>query len=94
MCFVFPGWFRFEQDPAKRMEYMRGYFETALAGYRSETDVAEGLLERLPLFIDMVLIENVVDEFECALREGEELDYEDAAECLVDDMPYAGMGEE
>ena len=55
MCFVFPGWFRFEQDPAKRMEYMRGYFETALAGYRSETD---------------------------------------AAECLVDDMPYAGMGEE
>ena len=45
----------------------------------------------------MVLIENVVDEFECALREGEELDYEDiedAAECLIESIPYAGVGEE
>ena len=55
------------------------------------------LLVQLKLFIDMVLIENIVDEFECALREGEELDYEDiedAAECLVDEIPCAGMGEE
>jgi len=91
------GWFRFEQDPAKRMEYMKGYFEKVLEGYRSETDVAQELLEQLPLFIDMVLIENVVDEFECALREGEELDYEDieyAAECLIESIPYAGVGEE
>lgn len=91
------GWFRFEQNPAKRMEYMKGYFDTVLEGYRSETDVAEELLEQLKLFIDMVLIENIVDEFECALREGEELDYEDiedAAECLIEDIPYAGEGEE
>lgn len=90
------GWCQFEQNSAKRMEYMRGYFETVLAGYRSETDVAAELLEQLPLFIDMVLIENIVDEFECAMREGEELDYEDiedAAECLIDEIPYAGVGE-
>ncbi len=91
------GWFRFEQDPAKRMEYMKGYFAKVLEGYGSETDVAQNLLEQLPLFIDMVLIENIVDECECALREGEEVDYEDiedAAECLIEDIPYAGIGEE
>jgi hypothetical protein len=53
------------------------------------------MLEKLPLFIDMVLIENIVDEFECAIREGEELDYEDiedAAESLIESIPYAGFG--
>jgi len=46
--------------------------------------------------IDMVLIENIVDEFECAAREGEELDYEDiedAAESLIHKIPFAGLGE-
>jgi hypothetical protein len=79
------------------MEYMKRYFETILEGYRSETEVSERLLAQLPLFIDMVLIENIVDEFECCLREGEEPDYEDiedAAECLIHGIPYAGVGEE
>jgi hypothetical protein len=43
-----------------------------------------------------VLIENIVDEFECCEREGEELDYEDiedAARCLIESIPYAGFGE-
>ncbi|MCR5622434.1 MAG: hypothetical protein K6G18_11360 [Treponema sp.] len=43
------------------------------------------------------LIENIVDELECCAREGEELDYEDiedAAECLINGIPYAGFGEE
>ncbi|MBR3107308.1 MAG: phosphotransferase [Clostridia bacterium] len=91
------GWFRFEQDAEKRMAGMKWYFDTVLAGYRSETDVSEALLTKLPLFIDMVLIENVVDAFECAAREGEELDeedIEDAAECLIHDIPYAGIGAE
>lgn len=64
---------------------MKGYFDTVLAGYRSETEVSDEELSQLPLFIDMVWIENIVDEFECAAREGEELDsedIEDAAECL------------
>ena len=90
------GWFRQEPDAGKRMQGMAWYFNTVLEGYRSETDVPETLLEQLPLFIDMVLIENIVDEFECAAREDEELDYEDiedAAECLVNSIPYAGFGE-
>ena len=90
------GWCQFEEDPEKRMEFMRHYFDIILQGYRSETEVSDELLEQLPLFIDMVLIENVVDEFECCGREGEELDYEDiedAAECLIYNSPYAGVGE-
>ena len=91
------GWCQFEEDAGKRMEYMSHYFDTVLEGYRSETEVSEELLAQLPLFIDMVLIENIVDEFECCAREGEELDYEDiedVAECLIRKIPYAGIGEE
>ena len=91
------GWFQFEPDAAKRMEGMKQYFDTILEGYRSETNVSEALLAQLPLFIDMVLIENIVDAFECRIREGEEMDeedIEDAAECLIHDIPYAGIGED
>lgn len=90
------GWCRFEEDGAKRMEFMKHYFDTILQGYRTETDVSDELLEQLPLFIDIVLIENIIDEFECCKREGEEVDYEDiedAAQCLIESIPYAGMGE-
>ena len=89
------GWSLRERDPEARMAVMEHYFDTVLAGYRSETDVDDKLLQKLPLFIDMVLIENVVDEFECAAREGALPDEEDigpAACCLVHDIPYAGAG--
>ena len=91
------GWYQFEPDAKNRMAGMEEYFNTVLAGYRSETEVSEELLHQLPLFIDMVLIENIVDEFECCAREGEDIDYEDiedAAECLIHKIPYAGFGEE
>ncbi len=90
------GWYQFEPDAARRMEGMKRYFDAILEGYSSETDVSEALLARLPLFIDMVLIENIVDAFECCAREGKEIDdedIEDAAECLIRDIPYAGFGE-
>lgn len=90
------GWTRQETDPKKRFAIMRQCFELQLQGYKTETEVPDELLEKLPLFIDMVLIENIVDEFECAAREGEELDYEDiedAAESLIHEIPYAGLGE-
>lgn len=90
------GWCRWETDAGKRMAFMARYFDTILQGYRSETDVSDQLLEHLLLFIDMVLIENVVDAFECSLREGEEVDeedLEDAARCLIRGIPYAGIGE-
>ncbi len=90
------GWTRQEPDPGRRFALMRQCFGLQLQGYRSETDLADGMLEKLPLFIDMVLIENIVDELECCVREGEALDWEDiedAAECLINSVPYAGFGE-
>ena len=45
----------------------------------------------------MVLIENIVDAFECSAREDEKVDeedIEDAADCLIHDIPYAGFGED
>ena len=89
------GWTRHENDPAKRFELMQQCFDLQLNGYKTETDLPDEMLEKLPLFIDMVLIENIVDEFECAIREGEESDYEDiedAAECLIHDIPFSGVG--
>ena len=71
------GWFRYESDPAKREAGMQNYFNTILKGYKSETSISDNILNQLPLFIDMVLIENIIDEFECAAREGEEVDAED-----------------
>ena len=85
------GWCQFEENAQKRKAFMNHYFDMILQGYRSETDVSAELLEQLALFIDMVLIENVIDEFECCERAGEELDYEDivdAAECLIKSIPY------
>ena len=91
------GWTRQEPDPGKRFKLMQQCFDLQLQGYKTETEVPEELQEKLPLFIDMVLIENIVDEFECAAREGEELDYEDiedAAECLIHKIPFAGIGQQ
>ena len=88
------GWFYHIADSEKRMNGMQKYFAAILEGYRTETNVPEELLKALPLFIDMVLIENIVDECECCIRAGEVLDYEDikdAAECLIHGIPYAGF---
>ena len=89
------GWCRHEPDPGKRFALMQQCFDLQLQGYKSQTSISDELLKQLPLFIDMVLIENIVDEFECAAREGEELDYEDiedASESLIHEIPYAGLG--
>ncbi|MBR4657700.1 MAG: phosphotransferase [Clostridia bacterium] len=80
------GWGRGIKDPTERILYLEKCFETILSGYRSETTVPDLMLDLRPLFVDMVLIENIVDEFECCAREEEELDYEDieaAAEALI-----------
>ena len=90
------GWFRHIPDPAGRMEGMARYFDTVLEGYRSETEVPAELLAQLPLFIDMTLIEYIVDAFECGDREEEGFDpedIEDEADCLIRGIPYAGFGE-
>ncbi len=89
------GWTRQETDPGRRFALMQQCFDLQLQGYKTETDLPEEMLKQLPLFIDMVLIENIVDELECCAREGEEPDWEDigdAAECLIHGIPFAGIG--
>ncbi len=91
------GWTRHETDPDRRFVLMQQYFDLQLQGYKSETDIPEDIFNKLPLFIDMVLIENIVDAFECREREDKELDYEDiedGAQCLIDLIPYAGFGQQ
>lgn len=88
------GWCMSEPDIERRKEIMADYFDAILQGYRAETDVSTELLQKLPLFINMVLIENIVDEFECCKRENTEVEYEDiedATECLIKKIPYAGF---
>ena len=90
------GWTRGEPDPKRRFDRMQQCFGMILHGYETETDVPADLWEKLPLFIDMVLIENIADELERCAREKEEPDpedFEDAAECLIKDIPYAGFRE-
>ena len=91
------GWYRHIRNAGQRMSCMSQYFGKILEGYRSETNVPETMLEKLPLFIDMTIIEFVTDAFECCAREGGEPDEEDignAVYCLVNDIPYGGFGEE
>ena len=53
------GWTRRENDPAKRFERMQQCFGLQLQGYKTETEIPEEILNQLPLFIDMVLIESI-----------------------------------
>ena len=91
------GWTRRETDPGTRCALRQQCFALQLQGYKTETDLPEEMLKKLPLFIDMVLIENIVDELECCAREGKALDWEDiedAAECLIHGTPFAGIGQQ
>lgn len=90
------GWYQNEKDAIKRAEGIKTYFDTVLQGYLTETDLPHDMLAQLPLFIDAVLVENVTDAFETALRSGSAVDKDeiaDAAECLVNNIPYAGFFE-
>jgi Ser/Thr protein kinase RdoA (MazF antagonist) len=89
------GWIQFEQDAGKRKKFMDDYFETVLAGYRSETGIENSMLDKLPLFIQVTLMEGIVDAFEVMRNNGdepecdEELSY--CIKCLEDDIPYMGF---
>ncbi|TYP79300.1 phosphotransferase enzyme family protein [Paenibacillus methanolicus] len=89
------GWVASEPDAVKRRSFMDDYFNTAIAGYRSETEVEQSTLDKLPLFINVTLMENIVDTFECMWRNGEEPACDEALsyliKCLEDDIPYMGF---
>lgn len=88
------GWIQWESNIEKRKAFMKDYFDTIVTGYRSETQISDEMLDLVPFFIQVVLVEGIIDEFECMKRIGEEVDPEDienSAECLINDIPYTGF---
>nr|WP_213532496.1 phosphotransferase [Paenibacillus sp. J45TS6] len=89
------GWIQFEPDVGKRKKFMDDYFETVLAGYRSETKIEDSMLDKLPLFIQVNIMENIVDTFEVMHHTGEEPTCDEELsyliKCLEDDIPYKGF---
>lgn len=89
------GWIQFEPDADKRRKFMDDYFETVLAGYRSETEIDDSMLDKLPLFIRVTLMENIVDTFEVMQHNGAEMECDEELsyliKCMEDDIPYKGF---
>ncbi len=89
------GWIQFEPDAGKRKKFMDDYFETVLAGYRSETKIEDSMLDKLPLFIQVNILESIVDAFEVMHHTGEEPTCDEELsyliKCLEDDIPYKGF---
>lgn len=89
------GWIQFEQDAGKRQKFMEDYFEMVLKGYQSETEIDNSMLEKLPLFINAVIMENIIDDFEVMKKNGEEPQCDEELsyliKCMEDDIPYKGF---
>ncbi|SFS66198.1 Ser/Thr protein kinase RdoA involved in Cpx stress response, MazF antagonist [Paenibacillus sp. BC26] len=89
------GWIQFEPDVGKRIKFMDDYYDTVLAGYRSETGIEDAMLAHLPLFIQVNLMENIMDAFEVMRNNGEEPECDEELsyriKCLEDDIPYMGF---
>ncbi|WP_179136157.1 phosphotransferase enzyme family protein [Paenibacillus sp. 32352] len=89
------GWIRSEPDADKRKKFMDDYFKTALEGYRSETQIENSMLDQLPLFIQVTIMEHIVDALEGMRNNGEELTCDEelsyCIKCLEDDVPYLGF---
>ncbi|WP_133580486.1 phosphotransferase enzyme family protein [Aureibacillus halotolerans] len=89
------GWTQFEPDADKRKNFMDDYFRTALEGYTSETNIESSMLDKLPLFIQINLIENIVDAFEGFKKSGHELGCDEELayliKCLEDEITYLGF---
>ncbi|ETT36047.1 aminoglycoside phosphotransferase [Paenibacillus sp. FSL R5-192] len=89
------GWIQIEPNADKRKQFMDDYFQTALAGYTSETKIEDSMLEKLPLFIQVTLLENILGQFEEMQRAGEEPEANEELlyliKCLEEDIPYKGF---
>lgn len=89
------GWIQFESDADKRRHFMAEYFSIVLEGYISETEINERMLERLPLFINVNVMENVIDAFEVMQNNGEQPECDEELsyliKCIEEDIPYVGF---
>lgn len=87
------GWIQFEPDADKRRAFMDAYFAEVLRGYRSEVAITEEALSHLQEMIRLVLLENVLDEFE-NLDEDEDEEDEEVLyrlKCIAEEIPYWGF---
>ena len=87
------GWIQLEPDADKRRAFMDWYFAEVLRGYRSETTISDAELSHLQEMIRLVLLENVLDEFENAEDEDDEEDEEILyrLRCIAEEIPYWGF---
>lgn len=89
------GWIQFESDVNKRKKFMEDYFKIVLEGYRSETSIDESMLEKLPFFIRVNLMEGILDRVGDMQNSDEELvcdeDLSYLIKCMEDDIPYMGF---
>lgn len=89
------GWIQFEPDANIRKQFMEDYFEMILKGYRSETSLDSSILDKLSLFIQVTLIEHIVDAFEVMRNNDEEPECDEELsyhmKCLQEDIPYVGF---
>ena len=89
------GWIAWNENACERKTFMDRYFAEVLRGYRSECDLPDAMLSFLPLMIDAVRLENIVDEFEVQIAEGKSpfCDGEQAFRLkgLLEDIPFMGF---
>lgn len=83
------GWMMYETDEKKRKQFMDDYFAEILKGYRTETEIDEEMVLKLPLFVMATRIELLVDAFEVERATGEnyldEEDLEEISKCLLEE---------
>lgn len=89
------GWVQFEADKEKRQQFMIEYFDTVLEGYKSETVVDDEMLKDLQLFINVSIMESIIDAFEVMRNNGEKPGCDERLsyliKCMEDDIPYEGF---
>lgn len=92
------GWIQFESDTQKRKKFMDDYFSKVIEGYCSETGIGDLMLKKLPLFIQVTLMESIIDAFEVMQNNGEELECDEEmsyiVKCIEEDIPYKGFFDE
>jgi len=89
------GWIAWRDDAAERRRFTERFMRTVYDGYRSETDISDDMIANLPVMLDAVHLENIIDEFEVQKAENGILscDGEQAyrLKCLLEDIPYMGF---
>lgn len=89
------GWIQAEQNEDKRKKFMDEYFGAVLEGYRSETEIKDSMLNKLPLFLNATLLEGIVDIFEEMRENGDASEYDEdlthRIKCMEEDIPYRGF---